>query len=580
MQNQSDKAFATIRWPIVVSGIWLAGLAGCDKGTDPAVDRATAAAAASLAAGDAGKAVSDLGSQLSAAGRPGGALAGKTVLAAAKLRLATEKNGDLNVVLGQISRLTGQMAEIAAIVSNGNVMAKGYESGDPKAVLAELAKRSEAATAGGTWVQSEGVKFPAVSEARQASAKLQTDVAAAQEHLKGLESQHAEAIKEVDDLTSKAASMTGHAQVDGYALAAAARKKASDVSSDIDGAKAGITRLTQDLGLANTQQKSAEIAVTDLKNLSQGVSTGFQEVQKMVELQRAVAKSAIDMPTPAGAPAAKAADGAEVKVVTWVEPAGLKDKAKRLAELSEQAKTLRGEAEALYTESAVQFSAAAAEANELRKYATEHTIGGEFDKAVFEKLQEAIKPALNNVQEAHARLELAHMRTAYAVTLRDRQAVGEQLAATLKEAGASLDGLTDASLDAEVKQAAEGAVTEYNSAISLMENAADGGFTASDKRRFSAKAGAAVAHYGLALHARLLGDAAAAKSEMDKALDWRKKIIEDGAAPGDVPSLPSELAIEAPKPIAPAAKPAEAATEPAPDAAAAPAAPATPEAPK
>jgi len=463
-----------------------------------------------------------------------------------------EKNLALGIAVGnrEITRLMWEIAQVGQQIQISNNLVGSYAQFEPKEAKAKAAAEAAAVTGAAdkpVWIGENATAIPTIAAAQQKVADLQDQIAKQQQAIDALQAQKKQASEQASQLQRQSETQKGQPSVDTFTQASALRKQATDTQTSIDVETNKLTRLQQDLALAQAQQTAVAAAKDQFDKFGAQLDTNWKGIQDQVGKQRAEATS----------------------LLSGSGPATINAKAARLAAQLDKTNVAYTQAEENLTNAIKNFQDAGRAATELSTSLRQSmaTLPGDNQmKKAMDQLIQVYNLNVFKLSEANATLSLADLESTKVQTLAERQRLAQQLQGVLKNAGLMLPReLDDSKVTEELKVAMQSAGGHYDDAQKLYEDVAEAGGT-SDSARNAGHAGRIYALYGRALLARATGDKSTADQKLTEAKAQRDAIAQEGK--GAMVALPSELVAIAAPTTAPAA--AGAATTPA----ATPAAPA------
>lgn len=542
-------------------------LAGCDSRDDQAAT-AVKSASAYLAAGDAVAAAEAVSS---VSPSTDGSLAGiqaAATLGDAKLALGNSLSAKLSAQLLDADRLVSEMQQLIGVIEVGAKLVDGYQKYDvnpAKQQITTFITQAQGKDTVPAWMGEGTDPSPTIATARARISQLQAGIAGNQEKIESLIGRRDTALREAGQLLEASSKATGRESVSLYAQASAARKRASDLSTEVEILEAALIPLNDQLAIEQGRLAIVEKYATDqlarIKMLEDGAAARLAKVDG----QREVSRQAITRDGDAAAGVASISSKAAELLTVLNEAAATKEE---VITAFSAASDAFGKAQA----GAEQLARLKARADEIRAADPASA------KAIDAQLN-AFSVAIYRSAKGKAELAAATRHAAYVSTLTGLQRTLARLTPAAAAAGAALPATIaqlQADLDTRLATATELANTAFDSAAELTAVVTAG----NDPRRTPFKISNIVALYTHSAFLRETGKTELADSKWKDAIALRDELVNDGIT--SFPGLPTEL-VPPPKPPEPAAAPeapaapAEAApAEPAPAPAPAEPAPAPP----
>lgn len=519
----------------------LAFSAGCERATGTDLRVSHEKGARYIQGGESDKAADALKEFAQGDGAPGATLQHKFTLGHAQMDQAYSKVAQLEAVYLDISRLQGEIGQIASTLSVGNTLVAGYRMNNPSATRQIIRQRIAEAQGGpdkAVWIDTGKMPIPTQVAAKQKVSEFEGKVTAKKEQIDKLTNDRAAALTESDRLREAVDTLKGRAAVDAYAKASESRKKVSLISGDIDSAQGELAHLESDLGVAKGLLVVVESHIAGLQAQDRALATGFEAVSEKVSGQLEVSKRAV----------AGAGDAASASIT---------GKADELAAKLDEASKLFTEAEASFKAAVTAYESAYNEANSFRQ-----DIGtkldlyrgkNEFEESQLSVLQRSVWPSLYRIQQGVSLSAVGDLHARRAAVLGAHDRLVGSLTAVLKAAGLEVPAKlkTDEPAVAAARKAADEAfaasVNELDGAASTIQGQDP------EKRRQASIISRVFVNYAWSQLKADAGDAAGAKEKLDEAIRLRDSVAAE--ADGKFPApLPSALALQpaATPPAAPA----------------------------
>ena len=486
---------------LAISGLVFTSMAGCGDGDQRAADKKIKEAVAKAAADRQVPTTQGVQSALSKLNEANGAAANaspigkveaKSNLAQVQLEAGRRAARELARVDPQVEQTMWEIGLLALRIERLAIDQAAGAKGTPDATIKAIAdKRAEMVAAG--------------EAASKKAAELQAEIEKVKGQVATLTQQKDAAATEADSLTDRASKASGKEAADLADQAGEARRKAGHVGHEIDKASAALLPLERDLAVEQQKKKTADEAVATLDANKTSVETSWQAAQgRASEQKQVIAKL-----------------GQELTA-----------KAQQLDALTKQAAEIRGRAAEMFTNSAKNSAAAAADArtlgSDLQKWSANYPTEGK----AYASLRATFSPSTFILAEAQAEAALGNLHNDHALQLQARQQLAESIAKPLQAAGVAVPAALSGGIAAEQKKAAEEATAAYTSAGGKFMDVYQVGTTPKDQQT-SARIARMFALYGQ----YLAGDKA-------KLAEAKQEFTETFAERQDDPfarSLPAEL---------------------------------------
>ncbi len=471
-------------------------------------------------------------------------LLGHAMVDAANERISNPDDG-IDAGNREIGRLMWEIGQLGQQIQTSNNLVGSYAQFEPKEAKDKAAADAAAVTGAPDkpiWVGENGAAIPTIAAAQQKVADLQDQIAKQQQAIDTLQAQKKQASEQASQLQQQSETQKGQESVDTFTKASGLRKQATDTQTAADVETNKLTRLQQDLLLAQAQQESVAAAKDQFDKFAQQLDANWKGIQEQVGKQRAQ----------------------ETGLLSGSGPATINAKAAKLGAQVEKTNAAYTQAEENLNNAIKNFQDAFRAATELstslRQSMATLPADNQMKKAM-DQLVQVYNPNVFKLSEANATLALADLESSKVQTLAERLHLTQQLQAILKNAGLSLPKeLDDAKTADELKSTTASAMEHYKATQTLYEDVAEAGGT-SDADRNAGHAGRrSTPLYGQRpLLARATGDQRSAGELLTQAKTQRDAISQEGK--GAMIALPSELVAIAARPTN--APPAGAATAPA-----------------
>lgn len=547
---RTASSFSAIRFSrkllLASVSLTLAGLTvSCEKtSSSEDVRKALDHGTSMIRGGESGEAIKILQGPANQNGAPGATLQLKANLGHAKYDQAMVKLAALDSLYLDVSRLQGEIAQLATSISVGNTLVEGYNKMEPGPTR-DLLKTRLADVQGGpekkVWVSPEGREskqpIPTLSAAKQTVSELEQKLAAKQEEIRKLEGDRSSALQEADKLRDAVDGLKGNAQVDAFRKASEARKQVSLISNQIDLRNGELLLIQRDLEVAKGQVAVLEKYVEVVTQQDQAITSGQTEVQARVSHQQDVSKQAVAL----SGSSPGTAEGGYV-------PATLSAKSELLATKLDEAGKAYTEAEELLKGAQSAYEAAAAEAatyrNELAKSIDLYSGKSKYNEELLKANRQANWPAAYRIQVGSVLGRLGDLYARQSEVQSRQEKLVESTTSILQKAGAEVPGKLSAQAGV-AKTAHDAAVDAYDKSVKELQDAADSIQQDPEKRKVAAATVQVFVLYQWAQLLRESGDNDGASKLLDRAREQRNLVTEasNGAFPA---TLPPELALSIP----------------------------------
>ena len=280
----------------VVGSVAAACLVGCETDTGRAdkqlrVDLAAASAAVNPGSSET---VGLLERAAGQSGSPGYRAAAKGALAVAELNRLHPSMVEHASKQQQIQDRLFEIKQLAINIATANILMEGYRALDPAtSVEAINSKIGDARGKNGAeaWIAEEPTNIASLTTLTQRGATLSTDITSREDQIEKLKADRQLAFDEGDEAFAKSENATGRESVDQFNRGVAARKRAAELSVEIDRADFELLPLRQDLELTKAEMQVIQGVVGDPGGQSVG---SLQEQLKEVEARWASVELKID----------------------------------------------------------------------------------------------------------------------------------------------------------------------------------------------------------------------------------------------------------------------------------------------
>lgn len=478
------------------------------------------------------------------------AYAGFQAIAAASVASLDQGVGHVSAApfyasIGAARQTLIQLRQLAAQIAITNDMAAGSKDADPKAVqakvsgaIAAMQGSAQAATWGG-----DAAKLPTLAAAKQEISRLQGEIAQDQQRAADLTKQRSDAIATSEAQLKHADSLKGDQAVRAFADGSESRRKADDLSIQIDLQQDKLARDQGDLAIQQGQETAVNAGIALLQGHAKQIDAGWTDAQQRAASQTKIAAAAVS-----GDDADKTSQS-------------IKALSAKLAQQLTEVQQARAAAVDQLAEADKYYATAQQQSQTLIKTFAEKINSPSKESKTYASLKQTVQPQQYTLQMGVVRRDAATMIAAEAALLAEASATKTEVGKILGDAGqtmpaelAGLDPLVASTL-------ASDADTRLGESADMLTNVESGDTPPALKN--SAK----VAHL-ITLADRIqlaglktaLGDTAAkatADGYLTDATALKGDIIAAGLRlpplPGDLGTPPSAAPIDAPStPAAPA----------------------------
>jgi uncharacterized coiled-coil DUF342 family protein len=487
----------------------------------------------------------------------------KALLAQSELERARTTQQKIDGLQIELARLVWEANQLAQQISTTNALVAGYRKYDPAEAKTNIEKSIADATGGPerpAWFTHDKTTLPTLSAVRQEISRLEGEIATRQDKIKDVSAQRDRINDDANRASQQAQAGHSGSTLEAFTLASDLRKRAADLSTDLEVEQARLVPLQKDLAVAQAQQAVLEEVITQLQAQSAALDTGWKLVQEQIGAQAALARNILQ----GDAGAASASTQLSAAVGGSIS-AKAQEIERRIAEL----KSLRDQAIGDARNASSHYEETAMTANELRTQLSTKMEDPAFrdrpERKAWEQMRTAINPPAFQLQQSAAQRTLARLYASQAAEYDLRIMLRNSLGETLQVAGLALPpALQAANLERDRELAIKEASEAYAKANELLDNVAEG-------QRDESLAGAAqvariLTLYGWSQLERQANDQKSAEEHLQLAIQHRNSALEQNMR---LPTMPAGLGAP-PAPVAPESP----ATAPAGDAPAT--APATP----
>jgi hypothetical protein len=362
------------------------------------------------------------------------------VLAQSEAEAAGLKLQELWKVDAKISGLLMEMERVGAQIASNNASISGFQALNPTAGQQAFDQVTAAVTTGdgGAWVKgSDGAApVPAMADVKKRQENLGSQIAELTKQRTEITAKRATALQQAETFSRQADSTTGSASTAAYIQSSNLRKEAGDDEVKMRDLDAQILPLQQQLDVANEQQKSIDTTLASVKEQVDKLQSGWQGVQKQMDVMKEFSGSLVT----GGAGAGNAAAGGATTQPAMTQPEATSSLNQLAAELNDQIKAaedLRHRAVELLNSALTHLKdgeqqALAGVKNIPRPSGPDSKVP---DKAAWQQLIDLNDSNEFKVRRANVLGMLARLYAGQYIELAQRNAVARLLDSSLKQAG-------------------------------------------------------------------------------------------------------------------------------------------------
>lgn len=441
-----------------------------------------------------------------------------------EMSAADKAIGKLETTEFQIRQVVDRLDNLTAQIRANNLAIAGLQKLQPTKSLDNLSKISSAAKGDGSnpWIAGESAPVPSLALVQKNIDDIQQRVHDLQSKRADYEKQRTDLHQQAQKLNQQSESASGKAALELYNQGAQLRKKAADLSGQIEDADAKVMLEQQDLQVAQAQQKELNSALSRLDEAVKQANAGWETIQKQVQAYTQISQAIAGT----GGAAAPTTEPSGTDLPTTIS-AGIS----RLADLVKEASDLRGQADQHLTSAISEFGQAASGSRTISQeysgYLTAHPQAAE--QPAWQLMTMIFNVAQPTLDKGEAELRRAQLQSAAAYTLAAQQAMIKNLASALGDAKISVAGMPenpDKAYEGDLTQAKQLAREAFTSADSDLSSATNGGGSRGDMGssfQSNAKVTRAIELYAQSLLLKSIGDT----DNAGKALEQAKGIISE-----------------------------------------------------
>ncbi|HRK31440.1 MAG TPA: hypothetical protein PLD59_10210 [Tepidisphaeraceae bacterium] len=462
-------------------------------------------------------------------------------------------------------RLAMEIGQLSGQVQLASQLATGYKLFDPTPVVNNLSKQADDARGGAdrpVWFETGNVRFSTLSTIATEISQIEGKIAEKSQQIQSLQSQRDAAIVATEAAAKEAETSTDRASVEAFIRSSNARKQASDLGTQLEGAVAELDMLQRERAILDARKGYVTNAAGQMEAGGNALQSGWAAMQKAVASQGELARS-IATGT-GGSVAVQVPEGVTIAFESM--PAGsIAEKAAKMLTVAQEADSQRADVLDKLNAASKHFgdavTAAEAARSEIERSIQENLSASDAQKKAWDVAKNSLSAATYRVEQADALRLLAHVHASHAASLEVRLKLQALLTSAMQGSGIELpESLSDSQLQGSYEQALKEADDAYRSADEILENVMSAGQTTAAEK--SAASTATISRiYGLYRWASVSMDMGAS-DQAKQHMDLARSIVTDMAVNGErIPTLPPELAAIAaeakppPEPAAPAESP-------------------------
>lgn len=452
-----------------------------------------------------------------------------TSLAQAQLLLRDAARYDLLA-----ARTASEILDQAAQVHAAALKADGYRKLNPgtsKADIQNLINQARGSAEQQVWTNG----LPTLAAAQQQVSKLEGEVAQVQSEISALSQQQSAAVQEAEASARQAEDLKGRESVEAFTRASNSRKQASDIGTQIDLAKARLSKLNGELEMAKGNQQAVTAAISELESQMKSLDEGWQAIQAQIEAQSALAREIVNTAT-----ALPNVDGTEQMAETTAGKS-LAGRAELFKKYSDEASRLRTEAAEKIDQAEGQFGAAKASAGTALTAMTEaeNQPVGANAKAALTLGKNTFSLSQYTLAQSQSAQATGRLHLSAAAAAKTRLILASAVVPVLQSAGASIPpALQEPDLAKKLKESMDLSSSALKSADETLISVAGGSTPADESAARAAAVQRALVQYDLARLAEMNGDEAGKQAALNNAGEAIKSAAELQAV---LPQLPAEL---------------------------------------
>ncbi|HEX5245245.1 MAG TPA: hypothetical protein VFW23_18435 [Tepidisphaeraceae bacterium] len=434
--------------------------------------------------------------------------------------------GKLETTEFQIRQVVDRLSSLTSQIKANNLAIAGLAKLQPTKSLDNLSKISGAAKGDGSnpWMAGEAAPVPSLALVQKNIDEIQQRIKDQQSKRADNEKQRADLLQQAQKLNQQSEAASGKDALDLYDQGAQLRKKAADLSGQIEDADSKIMLEQQDLQVAQAQQKELNGALTRLDEAVKQANAGWETIQKQAQAYTQISQ-AIAGTGGAAAPTTEPSGTTEM-------PTTISAGIARLTDLVKEASDLRSQADGNLTTAISEFDRAATGSRTISQqysgYLTAHPQAAE--QPAWQLMTMIFNVAQPSLDKGEAELRRAQLQSSAAYTLAAQQAMIKDLASALGDAKITVAGMPENPDKAyegdltQAKQLAREAFDNSDKDLSAATNGTGGSRSAPGSTfQSNVKVTRAIELYAQSLLLKSIGDT----DNAGKALEQAKGIISE-----------------------------------------------------
>lgn len=425
---------------------------------------------------------------------------------------------DLDLQQVKIASLSWNIQLASDRIAAGNKLVNSYKQQEPTAVrkaASQEIQKVQGSNSDTSWVGGEP-EIPSIVQSQLTRERLKKEIANYHLQLQGILEQRAKVLADSEKVINQSNTAKGQEAVDLFRKGTDLRIRASSLQVQADMLAAKILPLQSDLSLVESQLVVIQQAQKNLETQSAEVESGWKEVQKQADEQRALAQKIL-----------QTGDADPNSPFTSIN-ANADELSKLLADSTE-----RRQAVEITLESAAEYAANASKA--AVKF--QNTLGRSSLPSAQTELASAMNSSTYMIRQGQALHALAMSKAAHYRELVTVKAAHDRLDNALTGTGLSMPAsLKDSTLDSQIKAAVSDAEAAFEKANTVLDTIAGVPGVSQDTIR-AARAQQIITQYAWFQFAKESGQKDFA-AHLDMAKSLTRQSVEDNAL---LPPLPDEL---------------------------------------
>jgi hypothetical protein len=451
-----------------------------------------------------------------------------------ELRDAQELQPKIDSQQADIHRLIWDIQQLGGQIQASNQLATALNQYDPASIQAALSKsisQVQGSADSANWGTTGSI--PTLTTVATNISTLQAQLDQLQATIKSLTDQRAAQLAQADQLNQTSEKTKGDKSLDLFKQGATARKKADELSVQIDENNVKLARVQTHFDVAQGQQNMLNAAVKDLTGKADQSTGAWKTVQQQIENQKAQAKALVGQPGQTANPD---------------DPTGGLTLVSKVATLNKKLETLRAlreEAETHLNNATDRFKDAAQLAislqSKLQLQITDPKNQTRAESAAWKDQASTMHPARYQLQGARALERRAALAAGRAADANAISQLAQNLKPTLDQLQEALPAPlndSDNKIAGDIKTGRQLADESYDAANELLKGVDEG--SAPEDQKNAARISSIFTQYGWYLLSSSANDPKAATAHLDEAKAQRDAVVQNGF---DVKLLPPELAV-------------------------------------